>query len=336
MEKKGSRKQHPGAGEAETVLIPPSLAGMRLDRALGKIFPAHSRARLQQWLREGRVLVEGVAGQAQRAPVRGGETVTLWPDERVGGDAAWRPGSTVAPFQVVHEDADLIIVDKPAGLVVHPGSGNPDGTLINRLLADFPELAALPRAGIVHRLDKDTSGLLVVARSPRAREALTVQLKARTMGREYEAVVDGVMSGGGIIDVPIGRHPVARTRMAVDTGGRPARTHYRVIARYQAHTHVSVRLETGRTHQVRVHLAHARHPIVGDPLYGRRRLPAGVPPALRETIGSFGRQALHAVRLTLKHPADGTVRSFEAALPADMQALLGQLERDGGQHRFLG
>lgn len=312
------------AERTETAEIPADMAGMRLDRALAALFPAWSRARLQQWLRDGMILVDGERPRARDA-VRGGELVELralqaeetsWQAEEVG-------------FRIVYEDAALIVVDKPAGLTVHPGAGNPGGTLVNGLLHHAPELAHLPRAGIVHRLDKDTSGLLVVARTLEAHKSLVEQLQARSMGREYEAVVCGVLTAGGTVSEPIGRHPAARTRMAVNERGKPAVTHYRVVERYAAHTWIRVRLETGRTHQIRVHMAHVRHPLVGDPDYGGRlRLPAGCSPALREMLRSFRRQALHAARLALLHPGDGMPREWTAPIPTDMQALIEALRRD--------
>ena len=233
------------------------------------------------------------------------------------------------PVAVLYEDADLLVVDKPAGLVVHPAAGNPDRTLVNALLHRDPDLARLPRSGIVHRIDKDTSGLLVVARTLRAHRSLVEQLREHAVVREYEAVAMGVLTGGGTVDAPIGRDPRHRTRMAVVAGGRPAVTHYRVVARFRAHTHVRVRLETGRTHQVRVHLAHLHHPLVGDPVYGGRlRIPAGCSPELAEALRAFRRQALHAARLELTHPANGAPLHWESPLPADLRALLASLAKD--------
>jgi 23S rRNA pseudouridine1911/1915/1917 synthase len=229
----------------------------------------------------------------------------------------------------VYEDADVIIIDKPAGLVVHPGAGNPDHTLQNALLHHAPELAALPRSGIVHRLDKETSGVLVVARNLSSHTRLVRALQARRIERRYEAVVSGVLTGGGTIDAPIGRHSTRRTHMTVRSDGRPAITHYRVLRRFRGHTHLSVELDTGRTHQIRVHLAHLGHPLVGDPQYGGRMgLPAGAQAQLVAALRGFRRQALHASRLALDHPATGVALAWDAPLPADLRALLAALEED--------
>lgn len=306
------------------VQVPEELAGLRLDRALAALLPDFSRTRLQQWLREDRVQCDRGPLRA-RDPVRGGD----WIEVRgsLPRDERWE--AQEMPLDVLYEDADLLVVDKPAGLVVHPAAGNPDRTLVNALLHRDPDLARLPRSGIVHRIDKDTSGLLVVARTLRAHRSLVEQLREHSVMREYEAVAMGVMTGGGTVDAPIGRDPRHRTRMAVVPGGRPAVTHYRVVARFRAHTHVRVRLETGRTHQVRVHLASLYHPLVGDPVYGGRlRIPAGCSPELAGALRAFRRQALHAARLELTHPATGNPMSWESPLPADLRALLRSLAED--------
>jgi 23S rRNA pseudouridine1911/1915/1917 synthase len=233
------------------------------------------------------------------------------------------------PLRVVYEDADLLVIDKPAGLVTHPAAGNWSGTLVNGLLHLAPELATLPRAGIVHRLDKETTGLLVVARTLAAHTALVAALARRDVRREYLALVHGVPTGGGTVDAPIGRHRVDRMRMAVTGAGRPAVTHYTVTERFRAHALLEVRLETGRTHQIRVHLAHVHHPLVGDPVYGgRARLPRGASPRLVAALRDFRRQALHAVRLGLEHPRSGTPMAWEAPLPYDLAALLAVLRED--------
>jgi 23S rRNA pseudouridine1911/1915/1917 synthase len=238
-------------------------------------------------------------------------------------------------LNICFEDESILIINKPAGLVVHPAAGNPDNTLVNGLLHYAPELAMLPRAGLVHRLDKDTSGLLVVARNLKAHHALVGQLQQRTMGRHYQAIVNGVMPAGGTIEAAIGRHPVDRKRMAVVTSGRTAVTHYRLIDRFRAHTHVSVRLETGRTHQIRVHLSHLHFPIVGDPVYGGRlRLPPAPSPSLVQTLQNFRRQALHAATLALKHPDSGEDLQWHAEPPADMVQLLAVLHEDRTEYEY--
>jgi 23S rRNA pseudouridine1911/1915/1917 synthase len=307
-----------------SLTIPPEQAGQRLDQALAALLPDYSRSRLKSWIESGEIRVDGRAWRP-KDKVLGGESVEL---------VATLPEDTRAeaqpiPLAVVHEDRHLFVVDKPAGLVVHPGAGNPDSTLQNALLALDPKLASLPRAGIVHRLDKDTSGLLVVARTLPAHTALVRMLGEREVHREYESICRGVMTGGGTVDAPIDRHPTDRVRMSVREGGREAVTHYRVIRRFRAHTHVRVQLETGRTHQIRVHLAHAGYPIVGDKVYGGRLLlPKGAGEALRNALREFPRQALHAARLAFEHPVTGKPLECRAPLPADMDALLIALAKD--------
>ena len=312
---------HPGAEPADAMhaVVPDSLRGARLDQALSQLFPAHSRSRLQRWVAAGRVRVDG---QVRRAKDRmqGGETVEL---RVVAEPAVPEVRPQAIEISVVHEDDDLLVVDKPAGLVVHPGAGNADGTLQNALVHRTPELSAVPRAGIIHRLDKDTSGLMVVARSLTAHTALVAALQRRAIRREYLAIVTGHVVAGGRVDLPIGRHPTDRTRMAVRQGARPAVTHYRVLARFGHHSLLRVELESGRTHQIRVHMAHLGHPLLGDPVYGGRlRLPAGISEGLAGALRGFRRQALHAARLGLAHPVTGESLTFESAPPADMAALL--------------
>jgi 23S rRNA pseudouridine1911/1915/1917 synthase len=304
--------------------LPPEAAGLRFDQALARSLPQYSRARLKEWIESGAVQVDG-------RPLRPKDRVLG--NEQVRIEAQLPVESGVAPetlpLAVVFKDRALIVIDKPPGLVVHPGAGNPRHTLQNALLGLDPKLALVPRAGLVHRLDKDTSGLLVVARTPEAHTALVAQLAAREITREYLAVCSGVMTAGGTVDEPIGRHRSQRTRMAVRADGRPSVTHYRVMRRFRAHTLVRVQLETGRTHQIRVHLAHAGFPVVGDPLYGgRRRLAAGCSPPLAEALANFPRQALHAARLKLAHPTSGREMEWEAPLPPDMAALIAALEAD--------
>lgn len=298
--------------------------GLRLDQALAKALPQYSRARLQAWIEAGAVRIDGRVPRT-RDTVRGGEQVTI--AARIEPDTAVAPEHM--PLQIMFEDQALFVIDKPAGLVVHPGAGNARHTLQNALLALDPQLAHVPRAGIVHRLDKETSGLLVVARTPEVHQRLIAALAAREVKREYLALTNGVMTGGGTVDQPIGRHRSVRTRMAVRGDGRDAVTHYRVARRFRAHTLVNVELQTGRTHQIRVHLAHIGYPLVGDPVYGgRRRTPRGAGADLIEALDAFKRQALHAARLELAHPVSGRIVRWQAPPPADMARLIGALECD--------
>jgi 23S rRNA pseudouridine1911/1915/1917 synthase len=309
--------------EPRVTCVPPDLAGLRVDQALARLFPEHSRSRLAAWVRAGQVRVDA----RQICPkdrLCGGERIELTLPEEERGPWTALP----LPLQLVYEDEALLVVNKPPGLVVHPAPGHQDDTLVNALLHHAPGLASIPRAGIVHRLDKDTSGLLAVARTLQAHTALVAQLQARALLREYEAIVVGRMVAGGTADAPIGRHPVDRRRMAVRSQGKAAVTHFRVIQRLHAHTHVRLRLETGRTHQIRVHMAHLNYPVLGDPLYGGRlRLPAVAGEELAEALRSFRRQALHAARLGLAHPGSGAFLSWEAPLPEDMAFLLDLLRR---------
>lgn len=313
-----------GRSVERRAVVTDALAGQRLDQAVAALFPDFSRSRLQGWIRAGQVRVDG-RELRPRDKVGGGEEIVL---SATLEDETRAEAEPIA-LAVLHEDEEILVLDKPAGLVVHPGAGNPAGTLVNALLHHRPALRALPRAGLVHRLDKDTSGVLVVACTPHAHAELVRQLESRSVKREYEAVCLGVMTGGGTVDAPLGRHPVDRIRMAIREGGREAVTHYRVAARFRGHTHVLCRLETGRTHQIRVHLASIRHPLVGDPVYGGRlAVPKGAGPALIEALRGFKRQALHAARLELAHPAGGAIVRFEAPLAADLQALIEALRRD--------
>jgi 23S rRNA pseudouridine1911/1915/1917 synthase len=313
-----SRGDYSSAGQAASAehAIPPECAGLRLDAALAQLFPEHSRSRLQAWLKQGRILVDGDTADAKRK-VFGGETVQL--------DEPPLPAETAGQAEdialnVVYEDAQLLVIDKPPGLVVHPGSGNWSGTMMNALLHHSPQLAQIPRAGIVHRLDKDTSGLLVVAKTPAAQTDLVRQLQARSVRRHYLALALGAVTRDGTVDAPIGRHPVQRTKMAVVVGGREARTHYSVRERFARATLVECRLETGRTHQIRVHMASLGHPLVGDAAYGRAK-------SGDARLDAFPRQALHAWRLALIHPLTGQEMAWESPLPADMAALLEELRR---------
>jgi len=310
--------------EALAAVVPESLAGARLDRALAELFPDFSRSRLQGWVKDGRCVVDGRVGR-NKDKLAGGERVELaaeFEDQVI-------PHAQAIPLDLIYEDDHLLVVNKPAGLVVHPAAGNPDGTLQNALLHHDLSLRELPRAGIVHRLDKDTSGLLVVARTPAAHHYLVDELQARRIHREYRAVVAGQMVAGGTVDAPVGRHRTQRTRMAVTHSGKPAQTEYRVLERFRTHSLLQLKLDTGRTHQIRVHMAHIGYPIVGDPVYGGRlKMPAGAGEALREGLRGFRRQALHAFKLGLTHPHSGDWMEWEAPLPDDMQALLTLLRED--------
>ena len=290
--------------------VPAEMGGLRLDQALARLFHQYSRNRLQTWLQEGHITVDGKRLTPRHA-VTGGENVVLTPP-RVTGDS---PRAQRMPLKIAYEDADLIVIDKPVGLVVHPGAGQPDRTLMNGLLAHAPSLAGVPRAGIVHRLDKDTSGLLVVAKTVEAQTSLVQQLASRSMRRTYLALVQGDPPASGVIDAPLGRDPRARTRMAVTHRGKESRTTYRVVERFGAAALVECKLDTGRTHQIRVHFQHIRHPLVGDTVY-RRGTRHGL---------AFPRQALHAAELSLVHPRSGETMTWRSPLPKDMKRLLDEL-----------
>jgi 23S rRNA pseudouridine1911/1915/1917 synthase len=301
-----------------TARVPEELAGMRLDQCLAEIFPNYSRSKLQLWIKSGRVLVDGEAIKG-RDKLDGGEEIELDAEpEMVIEDNA-----EDIPLNIVYEDDAILIINKPAGLVVHPAVGNWSGTLVNALLHHAPQLATLPRAGIVHRIDKDTSGLLMIAKTLQAHTSLVEQLQERSIEREYLALVKGWMTAGGCVDEPIGRHPVDRKRNAVRRDGKEAITHYRLEQRFKRHTLIRVKLETGRTHQIRVHMSHINYPLVGDQVYGGRfQMPADCNPALAEAFRNFKRQALHAARLGLEHPETGEYMEWEAPMPADMQNLI--------------
>jgi 23S rRNA pseudouridine1911/1915/1917 synthase len=303
--------------------VPDSLTGSRLDQALAQMFPEFSRSRLQAWIRDGRVQVDGQVRRPKHR-VAGGEIVQM------DSEAEARPGCAPEnlPLDIVFEDDALIVVNKPSGLVVHPAAGNWQGTLQNALLNYDPQLAALPRGGLVHRIDKDTSGLLVVARTLAAHKILVDQLQARTIKREYFALVNGAMLAGGTVDEPIARHPVDRKKFTVHARGRSAVTHFRIAERFPFHTLIRVKLETGRTHQIRVHMAHLRYPLVGDPVYGGRcRIPPGCAPDLTLRLQQFRRQALHAAQLGLEHPSTGRYCEWTVAMPQDLCALLESLRK---------
>ena len=304
--------------------VPEELSGLRLDQALARMFPEYSRSRLKEWFLAGAITVEG-GPKRPRDAVAGGETVTLVPKAEAEVRAAPEP----IRLDVVYEDDDLLVVNKGAGLVVHPGAGNPGGTLMNGLLHHAPALEAVPRAGIIHRIDKDTTGLLLVAKTLPAHTSLVRQLADREISRSYLAVCNGVLTGGGTIDQPIGRHPVDRKRMSIQQDGKPAVTHFKVLERFRAFTYIDVKLETGRTHQIRVHFAWRRHALVGDQVYGGRlALPKGASEPVIDMLRGFKRQALHATRLAFEHPASGEGVVFEVPPPDDFQALLTVLRED--------
>ena len=308
--------------EPINLAIPPEFAGMRLDQALQQLLPDYSRSRLQTWIKEKRVTLDGQFVVPKQA-VWGGEKVRVEP-ELHPSETSFAPEEIA--LDIVYEDDALLVVNKPAGLVVHPGSGNWQGTLLNALLHHSPQLAGVPRAGIVHRLDKDTSGLLVVAKTLTAQTDLVRQLQARSVKRDYLAIVQGIVARDGTVEAPLGRHPTQRVKMAVVGGGKPAVTHYTVLEHFAYHTLIRCSLETGRTHQIRVHMQSIGHPLAGDPVYGGR--PLNLPPLLRDAIKALGRQALHAERLGLIHPQTGEEMEWRADLPEDMAALLNVLRHE--------
>lgn len=307
-----------------TVLVPIELAGRRLDQALAELFPDYSRSRIKEWIIAGRVQVDGETAKP-RFKLQGGERIELVAALEVQGDAEPQQ----MHINVVFEDSAVLVINKPAGLVVHPGAGHPTGTLQNGLLHYLPPLRALPRAGIVHRIDKDTSGLLIVAKTVGAHQHLVRQLERRTIQREYQAVCSGRLTAGGTIREPIARHPVDRVRMAVRPKGKPAVTHYRVIQRFCGFTHVRISLETGRTHQIRVHFAHAGFALLGDPVYGKRlSLPKGSSEEVAMLLRAFKRQALHAGRVAFVQPESGEAIEQRVELPDDMKELIAVLKAD--------
>ncbi|MEL0082386.1 MAG: 23S rRNA pseudouridine(1911/1915/1917) synthase RluD [Gammaproteobacteria bacterium] len=308
--------------------IPPEFSGLRLDQAVARLLPEYSRNRLQKWIRDGQITVNGAVVQP-KLRLAGGETLSVDAIDEPPTDS---PAAEAIDLEVIYQDSALIIVNKPAGLVVHPGAGINSGTLQNGLLFRYPELAALPRSGIIHRLDKNTSGLMVVTRSLQAHKILSEKLADRQISREYLALVHGWIIAGGTVDAPIGRHPGDRTRMTVTDGGREARTHYRLARQWPHHTLLRVKLDTGRTHQIRVHMRHLRHPVVGDPTYGNRTgPPARCGPDLKQQLGQFKRQALHATRLAFDHPESGQPMTWEQPVPADFQQLIDALDEEYGQ-----
>ncbi|WP_111643324.1 23S rRNA pseudouridine(1911/1915/1917) synthase RluD [Marinimicrobium alkaliphilum] len=308
----------------QAATVPFTMNGMRFDQVAAELFPSFSRAKLQEWIKTGQLRVDGRAGKPKERLI-GGEALALNAELEAQGEWEAEP----IALNILYEDDALLVIDKPAGLVVHPAAGNRSGTLLNALLHHAPSLINLPRGGIVHRLDKDTTGLMVVAKTLEAHANLVAQLAQRSVSREYEAVLVGTLTGGGTVDAPIGRHSQQRKQMAVvPEGGKSAVTHYRLLSRFEHHTHVRVKLETGRTHQIRVHMAHIQHPLVGDQTYGRRfRIPKGASEALVEYLRHFPRQALHAASLGLEHPVTGDYCQWDSPLPEDFRRLLDALGR---------
>ncbi|RUO57905.1 23S rRNA pseudouridine(1911/1915/1917) synthase RluD [Pseudidiomarina insulisalsae] len=312
-----------------TGTVPASCNGKRLDQTLAELFPDYSRSRLKNWITDQCVKVDGKLVDKPREKMITGMTV------EVTAELIEEQRFEAQPIRlnIVYEDDAIMVINKPAGLVVHPGAGTPSGTLLNALLHHYPAIDQVPRAGIIHRLDKDTTGLMVVAKTLPAQTHLVAAMQEREITREYEAVCNGAMTAGGHVDEPIGRHPTKRTHMAVVAMGKPALTHYRVVERFRNHTHLRLRLETGRTHQIRVHMAHIRHPLVGDITYGGRpRPPQDASPELLAYLRGFKRQALHAARLSLHHPITGEWLSFDAPTPDDFVELVKLLRADRNAH----
>jgi 23S rRNA pseudouridine1911/1915/1917 synthase len=300
------------------------LVGLRLDQALTKVLPTYSRTQIQEWIKSGQITLNGKPARTKDIVI-GGETIHI--NAALKEQPAWEAQNI--QLNVIYEDDDLLVINKPVGMVVHPGIGNANNTLLNALLHHAPVLKDLPRAGIIHRLDKNTSGLLVIAKNAAAMADLSAQLKARTIKRIYQTVVLGLLTSGGTIDAPIARHPLQRKRMAIIDNGKPAITHFRIMERYRGHTRIKVMLETGRTHQIRVHMMHKQHAILGDPVYGGRlQLPKGATPELIDALRGFKHQALHAYELELVHPVSGNTMKWRAPIPADMQQLIDVLRND--------
>ncbi|HGU9771192.1 TPA: 23S rRNA pseudouridine(1911/1915/1917) synthase RluD [Morganella morganii] len=313
-----------------TATINESQLGQRLDQALAELFPDYSRSRIKEWILDDRVQVNGRLVNKPKEKMLGGEQISI--DALIDEDMRFEPQNL--PLNIVYEDDDILVINKPRDFVVHPGAGNPDGTVLNALLYHYPDIADVPRAGIVHRLDKDTTGLMVVAKTVPAQTRLVESLQLREITREYEAVANGRMTAGGKVEEPISRHPTKRTHMAVNPMGKPAVTHYRVMEHFRAHTRLRLRLETGRTHQIRVHMAHINHPLVGDQLYGGRPRPLkGASDKFRDALREFDRQALHATMLRLYHPITGIQMEWHAPIPDDMVKLIEVLKADAQEHQ---
>lgn len=312
-----------------TNTVKDSQLGQRLDQAIAELFADFSRSRLKDWLVEGKVQVNGEVITKPRTKVMGGEAITL--QAELEDEERWEAQDI--PLDIVFEDDDIMVINKPRDFVVHPGAGTPDCTVLNALLYHYPDIAEVPRAGIVHRLDKDTTGLMVVAKTVPAQTRLVRALQKRKITREYEAIAIGRMTAGGRVDQPIGRHSTKRTLMAVAPMGKPAVTHYRVAEHFREHTRIRLRLETGRTHQIRVHMSYLQHPLLGDTAYGgRARIPSGASEELTDMIRKFDRQALHAVMLKFEHPVSGEEVEFHAPVPDDMVAMTEALRQDVQEH----
>lgn len=312
-----------------TEIVPDHLYGKRLDQVLAELFPDYSRSRIKNWIQAGQVQIDGVIEAKPRHKLLGGEQLAVDAElqEEVQHEAE------AIALTILYEDDDILVINKPAGLVVHPGAGNQAGTLLNALLHHVPDIVEVPRAGIIHRLDKDTSGVMVVAKTVPAQTALVAAMQQRLITREYEAVCHGTLTGGGTVDAPIGRHATQRTLMAIDSAGKPAVTHYRVMERFRAHTRLRLRLETGRTHQIRVHMQSLHHPLIGDPVYGGRpRPPRACSEQFRQVLRDFKRQALHAALLRLDHPITGETMEWQAPIPEDMRLLVETLRADTLEH----
>ncbi len=314
-----------------TQTVKDSQLGQRLDQAVAELFADFSRSRLKEWLLDGKITVDGQVVTKPRTKVMGGEVIIV--QAELEDEVRWEPQDI--PLNIVFEDDDIIVINKPRDFVVHPGAGTPDGTVLNALLFHYPPIAEVPRAGIVHRLDKDTTGLMVVAKNVPVQTRLVRELQKRNITREYEAIAIGKMTAGGMIDKPIGRHSTKRTLMAVSPMGKPAVTHYRVAEHFREHTRIRLRLETGRTHQIRVHMSYLQHPLLGDTAYGgRARIPKGATPELTDMIRNFDRQALHAVMLKFKHPTTGEEVEFHAPVPDDMIVMTEALREDAQQNKI--
>lgn len=308
----------------QNVIVDESYAGQRIDVVLASLLPEYSRSQLQKWLKQGQILINGQQRQAKEK-LFGGEFIEI--KAELACVTRWHAESI--DLDIIYEDEDVMVINKPVGLVVHPGAGNTSGTLSNGLLAHYPPIELVPRCGIVHRLDKDTSGLLVVAKTLQAHSSLVQQLQARTVKREYEAIACGYITAGGTVDAPIGRSPHNRLKMAVTKMGKSAVTHFNILERFRNHTRIRCRLETGRTHQIRVHLAHINAPLLGDPLYSRRqRIDQRMDQQLKDYLKQYHTQALHAYQLGFKHPISGQSLAFKAALPESMAVLISLMRQD--------